>query len=1229
MSSSGGTSLRLGANTLTISGASILTGSVGFFNGMVEANGAIDLQGGLTLEGTQMMYGSMTLGNGAGNGGLALNNSAMATNSGTLTLLKDSQISASVTNPGTLVNEGTWLKSGGLGQAGVSAPVSLADGSPLNLQSGSMLFTNGVAIGDATIDTQLTSGQLSLVSGVAISGNLKAMSGTNSIQINGSSATAPVLDMTGGGMITSTGTSGFVIGGNVLGKGSQFSGSGTAPVILTGAASLGNESSATNTGRFIWDSGTIRDLTNTADGADLFTIEDGNQPGVRSLVVADGTLKNEGRIEHSAVNVQLGEDGILNNALGGVYDFETGGSVVLLSGSNGQFVNTGILTKSGTSLSVIEANLTSSNRIEASNGTLQLAGATSLTNVIRSDRGANANTTVRLGKSGTTNSYGSIDFELDNGGVVEFISGNHILGGSFTSSGNGEAHSTSTFAQFQVPMNSSASFGFIPGAPFIAGTNNADPLFDLAGSLTNTDTMHIAGMRLKGSGAFKNKGTCIVLANGLLEISEIGGAASGLLQNNGGFALMSANAGVRIQENGLFLNNEAGGPDADPIGGTLLFSDGGNFVTNDTSTATHLRNLALIQHASGNSSIAVNFDQPSLLAETRVEKGSLTLTKMANFNAGRLASHYLEFGTNPTPSRLNINGPSINGGLTLDLMNGGQVQYGGFNVDHQLSGTLFGQGNGECRLVGGLMRPMTGSTNGGFNFTQNTLFRMTGGLMGSLDGPLGNVGNFTMQGGTIQGSFNNGTLAEFTQTGGTVQGVYTNNGTYEWNSGTIGGMFSNGTAVTVDSGFVNLRTNTTKLLAAGATFDTWNEVNHFDSGALQMQTNSKLTVKDGVYKFHSTGTVSSNFTSGTKIRIDPTGEIRKTGTTVGGPNLTCDIFDSRGTITVDAGGLLISSDPININGGTARVDAGATLQLSREPQGTGFESIVANGLLRINSTGGGSRADYPQASGQTLTGTGTARLNLLQSGTVAPGASPGTLTVDGDLVQSATAITEIEIGGTAAGQFDVINVLDDATVAGMFMVTFTDGFAPQIGDQFAVVTSTSGVTLGSLAIQVTNAPFIGEAFTAAVVGNDLILTWTKTGQSFEDWKASKFNATQLADENISGPAADPDLDGIANLFEFIFGFEPLTSNSGHPIEFQLVNNGTPGQEVPRFEIAVATSISGFHLEVDLLDLTQNPRVVTPLSAEQDMSAPAGMIVLEGAAAVPIRQFYQIRANTRN
>ncbi len=48
---------------------------------------------------------------------------------------------------------------------------------------------------------------------------------------------------------------------------------------------------------------------------------------------------------------------------------------------------------------------------------------------------------------------------------------------------------------------------------------------------------------------------------------------------------------------------------------------------------------------------------------------------------------------------------------------------------------------------------------------------------------------------------------------------------------------------------------------------------------------------------------------------------------------------------------------------------------------------------------------------------------------------------------------------------------------------------------------------------------------------------------YADWRKATFPEATRADDAVSGPLADPDRDRLANLFEYAFGIEPLTSSS--------------------------------------------------------------------------------------
>src|SRR5207253_6719188 len=88
-------------------------------------------------------------------------------------------------------------------------------------------------------------------------------------------------------------------------------------------------------------------------------------------------------------------------------------------------------------------------------------------------------------------------------------------------------------------------------------------------------------------------------------------------------------------------------------------------------------------------------------------------------------------------------------------------------------------------------------------------------------------------------------------------------------------------------------------------------------------------------------------------------------------------------------------------------------------------------------------------SGKTLSGSGTLTVNggtnfsVTNSGTVAPGLSPGILTISGNYTQNAGGSLNIEIGGLTVGtQYDQLVVTGNATLAGTLNATLINGFTP-------------------------------------------------------------------------------------------------------------------------------------------------------------------------------------------
>ena len=53
--------------------------------------------------------------------------------------------------------------------------------------------------------------------------------------------------------------------------------------------------------------------------------------------------------------------------------------------------------------------------------------------------------------------------------------------------------------------------------------------------------------------------------------------------------------------------------------------------------------------------------------------------------------------------------------------------------------------------------------------------------------------------------------------------------------------------------------------------------------------------------------------------------------------------------------------------------------------------------------------------------------------------------------------------------------------------------------------------------------------------------------SYQDWRESEYSGAELLDDEISGPLADPNDDGVTNLSLFVLGL-PATGNQNHKMK---------------------------------------------------------------------------------
>jgi hypothetical protein len=134
--------------------------------------------------------------------------------------------------------------------------------------------------------------------------------------------------------------------------------------------------------------------------------------------------------------------------------------------------------------------------------------------------------------------------------------------------------------------------------------------------------------------------------------------------------------------------------------------------------------------------------------------------------------------------------------------------------------------------------------------------------------------------------------------------------------------------------------------------------------------------------------------------------------------------------------------------------------------------------------------DYTVNAGGTLGGTGvigsaTDNVNVaVTGGTLAPGASAGELTINGNYSQSASSTLSIEIGGPA--EFDLLTISGTATLAGSLEISLLEGAIDSltVGDLFPVLSATSVSGGNSLTLTGEAADFFSLDATS---GNSLVL----------------------------------------------------------------------------------------------------------------------------------------------
>jgi outer membrane autotransporter protein len=155
------------------------------------------------------------------------------------------------------------------------------------------------------------------------------------------------------------------------------------------------------------------------------------------------------------------------------------------------------------------------------------------------------------------------------------------------------------------------------------------------------------------------------------------------------------------------------------------------------------------------------------------------------------------------------------------------------------------------------------------------------------------------------------------------------------------------------------------------------------------------------------------------------------------------------------------SDSVTFNGviggqGALVKQGGGTLTLTgMSTEFTGPTTVDEGSLIVDGSIASTQTLVSP---GALLGGHGFLGGDLVSSGIVSPGNSPGTLTVSGNYTQNANGTLRIEIAGLAPGQHDLLAIGGHANLAGTLQLIRLGGFQLHIGDKVTFITANGGVS---------------------------------------------------------------------------------------------------------------------------------------------------------------------------
>lgn len=369
--------------------------------------------------------------------------------------------------------------------------------------------------------------------------------------------------------------------------------------------------------------------------------------------------------------------------------------------------------------------------------------------------------------------------------------------------------------------------------------------------------------------------------------------------------------------------------------------------------------------------------------------------------------------------------------------------------------------------------------------------------------------------------------------GGTTPDIDTGNASYttsELSDGNVNPVFDGGTLQIADSGEV---TTDFTVNATNGTIDSNSNDSEF-SGTLS-GTGGLTKSGDGTLTLSGSNTYAGGTTvSGGTVQISSDDNLGSGDVTLDGGALesTASISSNRGIVLGGGSGEINTASGTTYTAGGTVSGAGGltktgdgTLMLSGTNTYTG-DTSVSGGLLQVEGALASNNVTID--AGGTLGGSGTLSGDVTVNGTLAPGSSPGTLTVAGDVTLTSASTSVFEIDGAIYNAAGGSGTYDRIVLTGATSVFTADGvltpqlrgisapatntYTPDIGDSFQIVTTANSNGISGEFDSVTS-PVSGLADNTrfdVLYGSDFIDLYV-TPESFATLVASgRLNAIRAA-----------------------------------------------------------------------------------------------------------------------